>query len=96
MLSAPPLASLRAPDNNPLRCTEVMTSNLTLAELQLEVARKREIAIPIAGATCWAVAGGFGAVLAVNSASVAMFICVGMIFPLSLRTISEPSPGNGV
>ncbi len=61
-----------------------MTSNLTLAELRLHFARQRPIAVPIAGAICWAVAGLFGAVLPVSSASIVMFICVGMIFPLSL------------
>ena len=61
-----------------------MTSNLSLAELRLEYAQKRQIAIPIAGAICWGVAGAFGAVLPVSSASIAMFICVGLIFPLAL------------
>ncbi len=61
-----------------------MTSSPTLAELRLHFARQRPIAVPIAGAICWAVAGVFGAVLPVSSASIAMFICVGMIFPLSL------------
>ena len=61
-----------------------MTSNPTLAELRLHFSRQRPIAVPIAGAICWAVAGVFGAVLPVSSASIAMFVCVGMIFPLSL------------
>ncbi len=61
-----------------------MTSNLSLAELRLDFARKGQIAVPIAGAVCWGVAGAFGAALPVSSASVVMFICVGMIFPLSL------------
>ncbi len=61
-----------------------MTSNLSLAELRLDFARKRQIAIPIAGAICWGVAGAFGVALPVSSASVVMFICVGTIFPLSL------------
>ena len=42
-----------------------MTSDLSLAELRLDYTRKRQIAIPIAGAICWAVAGAFGAVLPV-------------------------------
>ena len=61
-----------------------MTSNPSLAELRLAYARKRPIAMPIAGAICWGVAGAFGAVLPARSASVVMFICVGMIFPLGL------------
>ena len=61
-----------------------MDDNLSLAELRLNYKRKRHIAVPIAGAICWAVAGVLGAALPVRSAPVALFICVGMIFPVAL------------
>jgi hypothetical protein len=61
-----------------------MPTNPTLTELRFDFDRKRHIALPIAGAICWAVAGAFGTVLPFASAAIAMFICVGMIFPLSL------------
>ncbi len=75
-----------------------MTANLSLADLRLDFARKRHIAIPIAGAICWAVAGAFGAIFPVRFAPMAMFICVGMIFPLGLlvgRFVHEDMMARG-
>ena len=61
-----------------------MEDNLSLAGLRLDYKRKRHIAVPIAGAICWSGAGAFGAALPVSSAPVALFICIGMIFPVAL------------
>lgn len=80
-----------------------MTSNLSLTELRLDFARERHITSPIA--ICWAVAGAFGAVFTARFAPMAMFICVGMIFPLGLLVgrstfvqrrlfFSSPDPRN--
>ncbi|MGH9777452.1 MAG: DUF7010 family protein [Candidatus Acidiferrales bacterium] len=69
-----------------------MSSEPTLRELRAEFGRNRLIAMPIAGTIAWAAAGVFGALLPVKTASFALFICVGMTFPLGIavgRLIGE-------
>lgn len=61
-----------------------MSEELTLRELQADFGRSRFIAMPIAGTIAWALAGVFGATLPVKSASLALFICTGMTFPLGI------------
>ena len=58
-----------------------MSSNPTLTELRAEFAGRRFLAMPIAGAIGWTVAGVLGAVLP-RFAWLALFICTGMIFLL--------------
>ena len=60
-----------------------MSSNPTLSELRAEFAGRRFLAMPIAGAISWTVAGVAGAFLPAL-AWLALFICTGMIFPLGL------------
>ena len=69
-----------------------MSSNPTLRELRAEFGRSRMVAMPIAGTIAWAVAGVLGAILAEGPASIALFICTGMIFPLGIligRVLNE-------
>ncbi len=69
-----------------------MSSNPTLRELRAEFNRSRMIAMPIAGTVAWTVAGVLGTILPVDSASIALFVCTGMIFPLGIligRLINE-------
>ncbi len=69
-----------------------MSSNPTLRELRAEFNRSRMIAMPIAGTIAWTVAGVLGTMLPVGSASIALFVCTGMIFPLGIligRLINE-------
>jgi len=54
-----------------------------LGELRAEFGQSRFLAMPIAG-TLWSVAGILGAILPVDSASIALFFCTGFIFPLGL------------
>ncbi len=61
-----------------------MSSNATLRELRVEFGQSRMIAMPIAGTIAWTVAGGLGAMLPVGPASIALFLCTGMIFPLGI------------
>ncbi len=70
-----------------------MSSDVTLRDLRSDYARQRHITMPIAGAIGWSVAGALGAVLPVRLASLAMFICVGMIFWLGVligHLVGEP------
>ncbi len=76
-----------------------MSSNATLRELRAEFGQSRMIAMPIAGTIAWTVAGGLGAMLPVGPASIALFLCTGMIFPLGIligRLLGEDvlSKGN--
>lgn len=61
-----------------------MSSDPTLRELRAEFGNSRFIAMPIAGAIAWAVAGILGTQLRAGPASIALFICTGMIFPLGI------------
>lgn len=61
-----------------------MTSDPTLRELRAEFGNSRFIAMPIAGTIAWTVAGILGAQLRPGAASLALFICTGMIFPLGI------------
>ncbi len=60
----------------------MMASDPTLRELRAEFGQSRFIAMPIAGTIAWAVAGVLGSQLSVGRASLALFICTGMILPL--------------
>ena len=63
-----------------------MSSELTLRELRADFARisGRSISMPLAGAIGWTVAGILGAFLPVWPASLALFFCTGMTFPLGI------------
>ena len=63
-----------------------MSSELTLRELRADFARisGRSISMPLAGAIAWTVAGVLGALLPVGPASLALFFCTGMTFPLGI------------
>jgi len=61
-----------------------MSNSRTLDELRSDFARSRFLAMPLAGTLAWSVAGVLGAVLPVDSASIALFVCMGGIFPLGL------------
>ncbi|MEX0613545.1 MAG: hypothetical protein WD738_16365 [Pirellulales bacterium] len=63
-----------------------MRQDATLEELRSEFDRVggRTLSFPIAGTIAWTATGVFGAFLPVDNASIALFLCVGMIFPLSL------------
>lgn len=74
-----------------------MVSGTSLDELRADYARQRLIAMPIAGAIAWTIAGVLGAILPARAASLAMFICVGMIFGLGAligRLTGEPLIGR--
>ncbi len=63
-----------------------MGQNATLEEMRTESERlgRRSLSFPIAGTIAWTATGVFGAFLPVGQASIALFICTGMIFPLGL------------
>ncbi len=61
-----------------------MPLHRTLNELRAEFGRSRFLAMPIAGTVAWSAAGVFGAVLSTDPASIALFFCMGAIFPLGL------------
>ena len=61
-----------------------MPTHRTLNELRAEFGRSRFLAMPIAGTVAWSAAGVFGAVLSTDPASIALFFCMGAIFPLGL------------
>jgi hypothetical protein len=58
--------------------------DLTLRELRAEFGSSRFLAMPLAGTIAWAVAGILGSQLRVGAASLALFFCTGMIFPLGI------------
>jgi hypothetical protein len=60
------------------------SSDPTLRELRAQFGSSRFIAMPIAGMIAWAVAGVLGSQLRPGAASIALFICTGMIFPLGI------------
>ncbi|MGH7274515.1 MAG: DUF7010 family protein [Nitrospiria bacterium] len=62
----------------------MLPSDVTLREVRADFANRRFLAMPIAGAIAWTVAGILGAVLPVGLASLALFICTGMIFGLAV------------
>lgn len=62
-----------------------MPTEPTLSELRSSFGRSRLLAMPIAGAIAWSVAGGLGAILPdSDSASIALFLCMPSVFPLAL------------
>ena len=61
-----------------------MSSEMSLRELRIEFDNTRRISMPIAGTIVWTIAGILGAILPTVSASIGMFICVGMAFPLGI------------
>ncbi len=61
-----------------------MSSGIALEELRAEFARRRLMAMPIAGTVAWSVAGVLGYVLPEPAAAIALFFCTGMIFPLGV------------
>ena len=61
-----------------------MVTDPTLRELRADFGRSRFMAMPIAGTIAWAVAGVLGAKLRVGPASITLFVCTGMIFPLGI------------
>ena len=60
-----------------------MSLDPTLRELRAEFAGRRFLAMPIAGAIAWTIAGVLGALLPAL-AWLALFICTGIIFPVGL------------
>src|SRR5450631_3665568 len=72
------------------------SSDVTLRDLRADYARRRFVAMPIAGAIGWSAAGVLGAVLPMRLAAISMFICVGMIFWLGVlvgQLVGEPILG---
>src|SRR5215831_19348813 len=66
--------------------------DMTLAELRADFGRSPHLAMPIAGAIAWTLAGICGAALPVLPAAWAMFIFTGFTFPLAVlvgRVIGE-------
>ncbi len=61
-----------------------MSTDRTLSELRADFGRSRFLAMPIAGTIAWSAAGALGAVLPTEPASLALFVCMGSIFPLGL------------
>lgn len=63
-----------------------MPTNSTIEELRIEFERagRRSLSFPIAGTIVWTATGVFGALLPVDKASIALFVCTAMIFPMSL------------
>ena len=61
-----------------------MPTDRTLNELRAEFGRSRFLAMPIAGAVAWSAAGVFGAFLPEGPASIALFVCMPMVFPLGI------------
>lgn len=59
-----------------------MSGERTLADLRAEFGRNRFIAMPIAGAVAWTVAGILGATLTEGQASMALFFCMASTLPL--------------
>ena len=74
-----------------------MSPAATLQEVRDDFAQSRLVAMPIAGTIAWTVAGVLGALLPVQQASLAMFICVGMTFYLGMlvgHLTGEPLVGQ--
>lgn len=70
-----------------------MSSSPSLDALRAEYGRQRFLAMPIAGTIGWTLAGIAGALLPTRTASLAMFVCVGMVFGIGVivgRLIGEP------
>jgi hypothetical protein len=62
-----------------------MPAEPTLSELRAEFGRSRLLSMPIAGAITWSAAGVSGAILDdPESAALALFVCMPMVFPLAL------------
>ena len=61
-----------------------MSTDPTLRELRAEFGRSRFLAMPIAGTVAWTIAGVLGAILPEDDASIALFVCMGSIFPLGI------------
>ncbi len=71
-----------------------MSSEPTLRELRAEFGNSRFTAMPIAGAIAWAVAGILGTQLREGPASIALFICTGMVIYLIsiIMLVRRPLP----
>ncbi|MCL6482493.1 MAG: hypothetical protein K6U02_12295 [Firmicutes bacterium] len=52
-----------------------MSSGVMLEELRFELARRRLMAMPVAGAIAWSVAGVLGYLLPEPAAAFALFFC---------------------
>ncbi len=61
-----------------------MSTDRSLSELRAEFSRSRLLAMPIAGTIAWSAAGVFGAALPAGPASIALFCCLGAVFPLGI------------
>lgn len=80
--------------------SDVTTSERSLGQLRLDFQRHggRNLAFPVAGALAWTAAGVAGALLPDETASYALFICSGAIFPVALtlaRVFDEQVFGEG-
>jgi hypothetical protein len=64
----------------------MISSHQSLEEMRIEFDRTggRTLSFPIAGTLAWTVTAIFGAILPDSKASIALFICNGLIFPVSL------------
>jgi hypothetical protein len=70
-----------------------MSSSQSLDASRAEYAQQKFLAMPIAGAIAWTVAGILGTMLPTRTASLALFFCTGMIFGLGIlvgKLIGEP------
>jgi hypothetical protein len=56
----------------------------SLASLRADFGKSRMLAMPIAGTLAWLATAFFGAVLSLEGACYALFICTGSVFPLGL------------
>jgi hypothetical protein len=75
----------------------MMSSEITLHSLRTDFGRRRFLAMPIAGTIGWSIAGILGWLLPPGPASIALFICVGMIFWLGVllsQWLGEPIMGR--
>jgi hypothetical protein len=65
---------------------KAMRKDATLEEMRTEFDRVggRTLSFPIAGTIAWTATGVLGAFLPVDKASIALFLCVAMILPLSV------------
>ncbi len=59
-----------------------MPTDRTLSALRADFGRSPMLAMPIAGTIVWTAAGVFGALLNEGTAAIALFLCLGAVFPL--------------
>lgn len=62
----------------------LQSSTLEQLRTEFDIAGGRTLSFPIAGTIAWTATGIFGLFLEEDEASIALFICNGLIFPLSL------------